>query len=202
VGAIRNRQRFPTFLFNTNVVTPEPVYFEGDYNAPNAGAGPANYAPGSLGSSVVCDAVTILSNNWSASAGTWDKSNGAFVLSPASHTTVNTAVFAGRYNFRNGGGGEEAGIHNFPRFLENWGGVDAAGADPVVGSNQPTITMLGCLINLWFSDRATSSHNPGGGYYSPPNRNLGWDSQFANSAYWPPYVPSSYSLERSVWQEK
>lgn len=97
-------------------------------------------------------------------------------------------MFAGRYDFRQGGGGEEAGIHNFPRFNETWGG----GVDCYI---------TGCLINLWFSQQADAPHGLGS-YYSPPARRFGWDVGFRNADYWPPYVPSIYSIERSSWREE
>jgi hypothetical protein len=91
----------------------------------------------------------------------------------------------GRFDFRNiGASGEEAGIHNFPHLLENW-------------SVSPNIS--GCLINLWFSQQSLGPH--GSGYYGAPPRNYGWDRQFAQRAYWPPYVPSIYSVERVAWRE-
>ncbi|MBI5016679.1 MAG: hypothetical protein HZB55_14480 [Deltaproteobacteria bacterium] len=193
-----DRQSGPTLLARTTLVTDTPLYLEGDFNAPSASASPAINNPGTFGCAILSDAVTLLSNRWgsnttlvypnAADAGrlTYGFTGGAFGALPAAWlTTYNAAFFTGRYNFRTGGNaGEEAGIHNFVRFLENWGGQ--------------TCTINGCLINLWFSQRATAAH--GGGYYSPPNRNFGWDVNFANSAYWPPYVPSIYNVERVSWQ--
>ena len=100
-----------------------------------------------------------------------------------------------------GGGDFEAGIHNFTRFIEDWGTALAV-TDPVNGGAQPRCSINGCLINLWFSERATSRHvDTGPDYYRPPARSYGWDVGFAGADYWPPYVPSIYTIEREVWQE-
>lgn len=183
------RQRDPTFVVPTTIVTDNPVYLEGDYNAPGATSG--SFEPGAFGSAVVSDAVILISNAWGHDPDVYQQLNTTswtYTDYQATDTAYNTAIFTGRYNFRLGGGGEEAGIHNFVRFNERWG-------------NSVDCRITGCLINLWFSNQATAPHGLGS-YYSPPRRVFGWDVNFRDPNYWPPYVPSIYSIERAAWREE
>lgn len=120
---------------------------------------------------VIADGITLLSDGFD-SAG--DQAiNDTVNPSPSGDIEVN-AIFVNALspslpNQYNGG------IHNFPRFLENWGG---------------TVTIQGSLIQLNFSKYATgsfdqenldsespSSLNSGVNlpYYSPPTREWGYD---------------------------
>ena len=189
-GRVRNAnqsQMSPSVMVPTTLVTDNPVYVDGDFNAPGMSVGDAS--PGSSGCAIVGDALTLLSTEWGldhfdlANPNTGGSGAGPFGTGTA--TAFNAAFFVGRYDFRGfPTGGEEAGIHNFPHFLESWG---------------TTCNITGCLINLWFSQQSDGPH--GGGYYGPPTRAFGWDRQFANRSYWPPYVPSIYSVERVAWRE-
>lgn len=186
---VSDRQSGNTLITNTTVATDNPLYVDGDFNVPGASAAPVVNAPGGFGCALIADAVTLLSNSWGG-GGHWQKTGGVDALQGASETTYNAALFIGRHNFRTGGAaGEEAGTHNITRFLEDWGGV------PPVKCN-----VTGCLINLWFSTQAVAPH--GGGYYSPPERHFGWDVAFGARTYWPPYVPSIYTVERMAWQSR
>jgi hypothetical protein len=189
-----DRQVSPTLLVRTTLATDNPIYLEGDFNAPGHAGG--STSPGGVGCALISDAVTLLSNDWgprflppTLDAVAPPYTGGTTLSRPTVtvRTTYNAAFFTGRHDFRGApAGGEEAGIHNFVRFLETWGGRESA--------------ISGCLINLWFSRQAVGPH--GLGYYSPPTRSFGWDRQFGNPSYWPPYVPSIYSMERTAWREE
>jgi hypothetical protein len=186
---VDDRQTDVTLTTRTTLVTDNPVYLDGDLNAPSADT--TNYNPGGqFGSAVVCDAVTLLSNRWGIS--TYNSTGGTYTKPNVTTTAYNTAIFAGRFDFRTGGNTEEAGIHNFTRFIENWSGVGCY--------------VTGCLVNLWFSQQATAGFRccgtGTGDVYNPPQRNFGWDVGFINATYWPPYVPSIYSVERQAWREQ
>lgn len=184
----------PTLLVRTTLATDNPIYLEGDFNSPNHAGGTT--VPGGVGCAIISDAMTLLSNNWGpdlyVAPGTPPNTGG---FDPPNQPTAsdggtvyNAAFFTGRYNFRAfPTGAEEAGIHNFPRFAETW-------------TNTRTCTINGCLINLWFSQQSEAPHALTA-YYSPPLRSFGWDRQFGNPSYWPPYVPSIYSVERTAWRE-
>lgn len=182
----------PTLLVRTTLATDNPLYLDGDFNAPNHAGG--NVGAGGAGCALISDSLTLLSNSWgphflppSGAAVAPPYTGGTAIARPTAsvQSAYNAAFFAGRHDFRNfPAAGEEAGIHNFPRFLETW---------------NTTCAISGCLINLWFSQQALGPH--GSSYYSPPTRSFGWDRQFGNASYWPPYVPSIYSIERTAWRE-
>ncbi len=185
----------PTLVTRTSLTTDNPVYLDGDLNVADAGGTEAPAGPGGL--AVVSDATTLLSNNWGPSHKLDTNqspaySYGAYTKNAASRTAYSVALFTGRFDFRSGGSGEEAGIHNFPRFIEKWSSVRCY--------------ITGCLINLWFSQQATGEFRCCGwgtsDVYTPPNRYFGWDVSFQNQDYWPPYVPSIYSVERAAWRKE
>ncbi|MFI5335278.1 MAG: hypothetical protein ACHQ5A_00720, partial [Opitutales bacterium] len=71
------------------------------------------------------------------------------------------------------------GVHNLPRFLENWGGY--------------TVLIRGSLVAMYNTKTATGTFN--GTYYSPPTRSWGFDSIFQNGTY-PPLTPRVMSYRR------
>jgi hypothetical protein len=111
------------------IASPNPVYLQGDFNT---GTNPPSNLTGSGAdptkpegrdangnqynrqpSSIVADAVNILSNAWQDSkAGT---------MPTASSTTVNSAIVSGIVPSANNN--YSGGAENFPRFLENWARV-------------------------------------------------------------------------------
>ncbi|GAB4259446.1 MAG: hypothetical protein Kow0092_07700 [Deferrisomatales bacterium] len=178
-------QTSPTLLVPTTVATDNPLYLDGDFNSPSHAGGATS--PGAVGCALISDALTLLSDEWGSEGSVYGNTGGTLsgLTGADTETVYNAAFFTGRYNFRSlPTSGEEAGIHNFPHFLENW---------------NTTCHITGCLINLWFSVQSEGPH--GGSYYSPPTRSFGWDANFANRGYWPPYVPSIYSMERTAWRE-
>ena len=42
----------------------------------------------------------------------------------------------------------------------------------------------------------------GGDCYSAPTRNWGWDLRFQGPNFWPPFIPSVFSVERVGFIEK
>src|SRR5262249_38709436 len=128
-------------LTGLTIVSPNPVYIQGDYNTGrdftdgnpsppsnnstsdptipqvtgyNTGSGSPSATGVRAPCSVLADAVTILSNNWSDSNSTGKPD--------ATNTTVNTAIVAGIVPTApvGGDGSYSGGAENFPRFLENW----------------------------------------------------------------------------------
>src|SRR5207253_806042 len=71
------------------VSSPNPVYIQGDYNAPAAMRGTTNTLA-TKPASIVADAVTILSSDWKDA-----NSSGGIGSRIASPTTVNAALVAG-----------------------------------------------------------------------------------------------------------
>ncbi|MEI9895851.1 MAG: hypothetical protein WDN28_18745 [Chthoniobacter sp.] len=158
------------------VVTPNPIYIQGDYNTgttssaqpvsnttstytpptdtPSPVVGTYNRAP----AAVVGDAVNILSNNW-------NDANSPSGLSSrvAKSTTVNTAIVAGSVPTTSSS--YSGGIENFTRFHEDW--------------SSSYFTVYGALALLYDSEQAT--HPWTSSSYNPPNRRWYYDTLLQNS---------------------
>ena len=99
-------------------------------------------------------------------------------------TTVRTALLMGDTmsslkvaGVPNGGGGDAdlcGGVHNFPRFLENWG---------------DRLNYCGSMIDLFNSRQHNGAHKDGSNTYSPPTRNWVFDSTFLDATRLPPGTP-------------
>jgi hypothetical protein len=142
--------------------------------------------------SIAADAITILSNNWSdARSFTYP-----FNLSQrdATETYVRFAMLSGDSKSSlngtpNQGGSDtrlSGGVHNFKRFLEDWGGV--------------RLNYAGSLINLF------NSHNNNGAFkccatvYSPPDRNWVFDATFLDPNRLPPGTPFFQAIQLTGFQ--
>jgi len=169
------------------------VYVKGNYNAthvtsiPAIGNTPAaNYRPINdavhIPASIVADAVTILSNNWTDSesfAASYDKGT----LRQATDTTIRFAMISGdtiatKEATPNQGGISprlNGGVHNFKRFLERW-----------TGDN---LSYSGSLINLYNSRNNAGSFKCCNTVYDPPVRNWVFDSTFLDPTRLPPGTP-------------
>jgi hypothetical protein len=183
------------------VASENGVYVWGNYNATgiNSVGTPtpaADYIPQNtsdhIPASIVGDAVTILSNAWNDSKSFRNPFDSAQRV--ASETHVRFALLAGdsRSSFENTpnqGGGDPrmcGGVHNFKRFLENWGSV--------------RLNYVGSLINLF------NAHNNNGAYknsakiYSPPNRNWVFDASFLDPTRLPPGTPFFQNIQLTGFQ--
>ncbi len=178
---------------NVSVATDNGVYIQGDYNTGGTSPSsvPSNVAnsdgsaiPQANGysrysSSVMADAVTILSNNWSDSNSSKSLSNRT-----ATATTVNTAILAGDVPSNlNGNGIASGGAHNFPRFLENWQNIN--------------FTYWGSLVEAYRSETFKGLWQTGNVYYWP-ERKWNFDVNFLNNP--PPGVPSGLQFSRGRWE--
>jgi hypothetical protein len=164
-----------------SIVTENPAYIQGDYNANSGGGG---FADPNVAAAVIADAVTILSNNWN------DVNSFAFPFNINNRTGITTWIRAGvvagkQRSFKIPGWdtpaidgsqdfGTDGGVHNFMRFLENWGA---------------TLNYSGSLVSIYFSHQATGLYNSGGNNYSPPTRAYAFDTNFLNPALLPPRTP-------------
>ena len=165
------------------IVSGNPVYIQGDYNT--GGLNPPSDSGNPLQpqingytrqpSSVIADAVNILSNSWS------DSNSGSGLGSRvASSTTVNTAILSGIIPSANNiySGGAE----NFPRFLEDWGGK--------------TLTYYGSMVELYQSKQSIGTWGKDN-VYNPPNRQWFFDKNF--QVYSPPGSLMVYSYVKGRW---
>ncbi len=156
------------------VASENPVYVQGDYNF-NGGFGNP-HAPCSL----IADAVTLLSNNWSdINSFTSPQAPGGRAATP---TSYRAAIIAGkgrpfpepavgtvRRDF-----GTDGGVHNFFRLLENWGGQQ--------------LSFRGSIVSLFFNRQAVGTYK----YdivYGAPTRGYNFDTEFLDPNLLPPRTP-------------
>ena len=154
------------------IASENPVYFNGNFNSTNKK--PA---------SIMADAVTFLSNNWSAS-GYDAKSNMDKSYRPAASTTVNISYVTG--NVETTASDYSGGFENLPRFLENWSSKD--------------FNWCGSAVNLWNSVQADGTWN--GTYYNPPNRKWAYDTDLDDPNKLPPEAPVVRIFQRTSWQQQ
>ena len=162
------------------VVTPQPLYVQGHYNAPASALGTANTSQ-TKPAALIADAITILSQGWS-------DGNGSKSLSSrlAQSTTVNAAILAGIVKTTSAS--YSGGVENFPRFLEDWSG--------------DTLTYNGSMIVMFESQVATALWRGTGstiGIYNPPTRNWNFDNNFLDPTRLPPGTPAVRTLIRGQW---
>jgi hypothetical protein len=194
---IKNGSKIP--VTGLTVASNNPVYIQGDFNTGGTGSTVPSNNPSNLNSdgtysnpanppapqvsgytraptSILADAVNILSNSWSdANSGT----------SPnASPTTINTAIIAGTVPTApvGGDGSYSGGAENFPRFLENWA--------------NDTLTYYGSMVELYKSQQAIGEWGKAN-VYSPPTREWLFDTNFKTNP--PPGSIMVYSYIKGKW---
>jgi hypothetical protein len=133
---------------------------------------------------VIADTVTLLSNNWtdleSFSSPTDDRNR------PATTTYFRVAIASGKninFPIPTWGGnptvprdfGTDGGVHNFLRYLENWGG--------------DTSNYMGSMVSLYYSQYATGIFKCCRTVYEPPDRNYAFDIDFQDVTKIPPGTP-------------
>jgi hypothetical protein len=172
-----------------SVATSNPLYVKGNYNVcTNASssyslnASPVNLSTTNTSqtkpASFASDAITFLSANWDDATSTKDYKTRI----PAA-TTVNAAILAGNSVTTNNNFG--GGVHNLPRFLENWDKI--------------TFYINGSIVSMFPSQIAIGlwSRN----YYAPPDRYWGFDSNFSDPAKLPPATPQMRLMIRGKWKD-
>ncbi|HVY69362.1 MAG TPA: hypothetical protein VHH73_05505 [Verrucomicrobiae bacterium] len=160
------------------VATPHSLYTKGTFNQPNNAYLGTTTTSNTKPASLVCDAYTLLSANWSDAA-----SSGSYTSrDPVNNTTVNAALLAGNVP---SGGNWSGGVHNLPRLLEDWSGN--------------SYTLNGSLVCLYNSNEATAQFQWPGAYYSAPTRNLSFDLNFTDPTKLPPGTPELKTLVRAKW---
>jgi hypothetical protein len=163
------------------IATENPAYIQGDFNANSANGG---FADPSVATSVAADAFTLLSNNWN------DINTFSYPFNVGGRTAgtafYRLGVVAGKgLSFPipawDGPGvdgsqdfGTDGGVHNFMRYLEQWG---------------TTLNYTGSIVSLYYNRQGVGLFNSGGNNYSPPNRAYSFDSNFLNPLLLPPRTP-------------
>jgi hypothetical protein len=161
------------------IAAENPVYVQGDFNCPTC-TGNA-FDTKSVGSSIVGDAVTVLSDSWNdvnsfinpysqtTRVATTSYYRAAVVGSVGVYFPQPTA-WASAEDF-----GTDGGIHNFLRYLENWGGQ--------------TLNYTGSLVSLYTNRQATGTFKCCTTVYNPPTRAYAFDNNFLQPSLLPPRTP-------------
>jgi hypothetical protein len=158
------------------------VYIQGDFNAPGGNLA----AAGTVATSVAADAVSLLSDSWNDINTFVSPYNDG--LRNAVQTSYRVALISGKpIPFADPPGeatqdfGTDGGLHNFLRFLENWGGINC--------------NYEGSLVSFYFNRQANGLYKNTGSVYSPPTRVYNFDQNFTNGPQWlPPRTPSLRSV--------
>jgi len=177
IGGVRlvNGQTLPSR--GLTVATPNPLYTKGHYNQPTSGHLGTTNTSDTKPASLISDAYTLLSGNFTDSA-----SSGSYSSRTAVNTTVVAALVTGNVPSATGYSG---GVNNLPRLLEAWSGR--------------TFTLNGSLVCLFNSAKATAPFQNPGAYYSAPTRNINFDQNLTDPTKMPPGTPSLRALVRGKW---
>jgi hypothetical protein len=191
------------------------VYIWGNYNttgidvAPPDGvsclndtSGVCRYLGNQVPTSIVCDAFFALSKTFFDSETSMypdDFSKRRADSSPTvtQETTVRTAIIAGNNlsaltgtpDAGNSTAGESrlnGGMHNFPRFLEDW---------------NMRWNFVGSLIPLYRSTQAVGQFNANSSIYQPPIRNWAFDITFTTPSRLPPSTPLFQHIEPTGFKQ-
>ena len=161
------------------IVSPNPVYIQGDYNVPNAYRGTTNTSA-SAPASIVGDAVTVLSGNWSDAA-----SGGGLGGRIANNMTLNAAILTGVPV--TAGGAYSGGAELSLRLVEEWSGK--------------TLTFNGSMVVLFQSQIETTSVSlPPSSLYGAPTRNWNFNPALQNPSKQPPGTPELRVMIRGDWR--
>jgi hypothetical protein len=164
------------------VASENPVYVQGNYNSSSGDpfwGGGTNTTPHSA-AAIIADAVTVLSNNWTDANSLNNPTN---VGGRGAATTYYRMAVAGGKNIpfpvpgwgASNDFGTDGGLHNFLRYLENWGGQ--------------TLFYNGSLVSMYYSEYDTGVFKCCATVYSPPTRSYAFDTLFLNPANLPPGTP-------------
>jgi hypothetical protein len=188
---IKNGTILPTG--GITIASENPVYIMGDYNTgptspPSNASTPDPTQPTASGytaqpTSIISDAITVLSRNWQD-----NNSNQNLANRKAVNTTINAALLSGIVPTNNGGNGRySGGVENFTRFLEDWGGK--------------SFTYYGSMIELFPSKQGVGSWGNGAVYVDPANRFWYYNSALSNDSGGdvPGYVSTTAYLQQQRW---
>lgn len=187
-GALGRVPTKPDATGGFTLASENPAYVLGDYNANAAGFGDPHAS-----SAVIADTVTLLSNSWTDLA-SW--SSPATIAGRTGATThFRVAIAMGKtlpFPLPGWAGapqdfGTDGGVHNFLRYLEDWGGK--------------TSFYLGSMISLYNSMYANGTYKCCGMVYSPPTRNYAFDTDFLDLSKMPPGTPRFRDVNNLGFQQ-
>ena len=160
-------------LIGLTIASENPVYLQGNWNANG------NFNGSHVATSVLADAVTLLSNQWN-DRGSFANAN-SLTNRNASTTWYRLAIIAGKgLSFPQPAGtpqdfGTDGGAHNFLRYIEDWSGQ--------------TLNYRGSIASLFYSRQALGVYKCCTIVYSPPTRGYNFDVEFLTPSLLPPRTP-------------
>ena len=170
------------------IASENPVYIHGDYNANSNGA--LGFGdPNEVASSVAGDAVTLLSVMWNDANSFSSTYNMNYRVGAT--TYYRAGIIAGKtISFPNPTGtsqdfGTDGGVHNFLRYIENWGPA--------------TLNYEGSMVALYTSRQAIGTFKCCTTVYSPPGRGYNFDTNFLNPTLLPPRTPLFRAVNTTGW---
>lgn len=165
------------------VAAENPVYIQGNYNSnatDPAWAGNPDDQTKHSNTAIIADAVTFLSKNWQDLNSMLGVPT-SMANRVAADTWYRVAIAGGKNmnfpqpNWGSQDFGTDGGVHNFLRYLENWGGKN--------------LYYKGSLVSLYYSTYDTGVFKCCTIVYSPPTRNYSFDSDLATPGGLPPGTP-------------
>lgn len=169
-----------------SIVSENPLYVQGNFNAPNAANNDFGATPGTdhVSAAVIADAVTLLSNSFNdieTFVAPHDNTNAARA---ASTTWYRMGVISGKglsfpkpttnaadhTDF-----GTDGGAHNFLRYIENWSG--------------DSLNYRGSIVSFYINRQAVGTYKCCDVVYAPPTRGYKFDTEFLTPSLLPPRTP-------------
>ena len=96
--------------------------------------------------------------------------------------------------------GMDGGVHNFLRFIEDWGGLPTAYGGSG-GGNRENLYYKGSIVSLYWSDYATGPFKCCNLVYSPPNRQYTFDNLFSLPQNLPPGTPMFRNVDNLTYRQ-
>jgi hypothetical protein len=164
-----------------SIVSENPVYVQGDYNANSAGGG---FNDSHVASAVLADSFTFLSNSWNdvnSFSSPYDPGSRAANFNGVTNGWYRVAVLAGKgpgfpwVTGTNNDFGSDGGVHNFLRYIESWGGE--------------TLNYRGSIVSMFYNRQAVGVYKCCNTVYSPPTRAYNFDTEFLDPSKLPPRTP-------------
>jgi Tfp pilus assembly protein PilX len=175
---VHGRDIRPSYgITGLTIVAENPVYVLGDWNTANGGS--SNFDGTHAATSVMADAVTLLSNNWN------DDTSFSDPYAPGNRdreeeTWYRLAIISGKgQSFSQPAGtatdfGTDGGAHNFLRYLED--------------GDQP-VNYRGSMATFFYNRQAVGTFKCCATVYVAPTRKYAFDIDFLDPALLPPNTP-------------
>ncbi|HXY52443.1 MAG TPA: PilX N-terminal domain-containing pilus assembly protein [Terriglobales bacterium] len=182
------------------VASENPVYVQGDYNSSKAdpawASNNVNNTVAHSAAAIIADAVTLLSNQWT-DVNSLNNPTTLANRQPNADAYYRMAVAGGKnipFPIPTWGAsqdfGTDGGMHNFLRYLENWGGGGAS------------VWYSGSLVSMYYSEYNTGTFKCCTVVYgAPASRKYYFDTLFLNPANLPPGTPTFEDINNLAYRQ-